>query len=298
VRAAALLVASACLACRHEPPGATTPGDSGSSALHGVPCGPLDCHQYDSARDAFVDALASGPLVVAIGEAHAQKGAVVASSARRFTEELLPTLAGKASDLVVELMMPPTGCVDATAQVREEQRAVTSRQAEGDQNEYLSMGDRARGLGIVPDMLRPSCADMDAVRSAGEGAVGESLKLIATLTTVQARRLVDRDARSDADRGKMVVVYGGMLHNDLAPPPDRAQWCYAPDLDTYVRGKLVAIDLIVPEYVGEDDAWRSLPWWSSYDRDKLGAKVTMLRTGERSFVIVFARTGPGATPRD
>jgi hypothetical protein len=231
--------------------------------------------------------------VAALGEAHAQKGATVASSARRFTDELLPVLAGKASDLLVELMMPPSGCVEAAAQVRDRQSVVTSRQAERDQDEYLAMGNRARELGIVPDMLRPSCTDMDAVRDAGEGAIGASLGLIARLTRVQVRRLVDRDDRSDADRGKMVVVYGGMLHNDLAPPPDRAEWCYAPDLDSYVQGRLVAIDLVVPEYVGDDDTWQSLPWWPHYDRAKLGAKTTMFRTADRSFVIIFP-----ATPRD
>jgi hypothetical protein len=225
--------------------------------------------------------------VLAIGEAHAPRDATAPSSARRFADELLPALADRASDLLVELMMPPTGCADAAAEVRKKQAPVTSRQAETNQNEYLTMGKRARALGIVPDMLRPSCADMDGVSRAGDEAISASLEMIARLTLNQAKHLVDRDARSDADIGKMVVVYGGMLHNDLSPPAESTSYSYAPELDAHVEGRFVAIDLVVPEFIGDDSTWTSLPWRAYYDRQRLGAKSTLFRTGDRSFVLVF-----------
>ena len=83
------------------------------------------------------------------------------------------------------------------------------------------------------------------------------------------------------------MIYGGMLHNDLSPSPAAAKWSYAPDLDAYVHGGLVAIDLVVPEFIGDDDTWRSLSWRPKYDKARLGAKTTLFRTGERSFVLVF-----------
>jgi hypothetical protein len=262
-------------------------------SLHGTPCGALDCRQYAAPVDAFLDAVGPDPLVVGVGEAHAPKGASVPSSAKRFADALLPALAGRASDLLVELMMPPAGCVEAAAQVRQEQKAVTSRESEKNQDDYVAMGEKARSMGVVPDMLRPTCADMDAVRDAGDSAIAASLDLIARLTRSQATRLVDRDARSDADRGKMVLVYGGMLHNDLAPPPEAAEWSYAPAIDTHVRGRFVAVDLVVPEFIGDDDTWRSLPWWQHYDKAKMGAKATLFRTGERSYVVVFPVSASG-----
>jgi hypothetical protein len=185
-------------------------------------------------------------------------------------------------------MMPPSGCVDATAEVREKQKPVAEKQAEHAQNDYVAMGNKAKAAGIVPDLLRPSCADMDAVRGAGDGAIAASLELIAKLTRLQARKLVDRDIRSDADAGKAVLIYGGLLHNDLAPPPDQAAWSYAPELDAYVQHRFVAVDLIVPEFIGDDATWRALPWTAHYDRAAMGAKTTLFRTGERSFVLVFA----------
>jgi hypothetical protein len=265
----------------------------------GIPCGALSCLQFDSPRDALLAALAARatgatagdePRVVALGEAHAPKGATAPSAARRFTEELLPLFAGRASDLLVELMMPPQGCADAAAEVRQKQAPATSKQAPTNQNEYLTMGERARALGIVPDMLRPSCADLDGVRDAGDGAIEASLAMIARLSTAQAEKLLDRDARSDADRSKRVVVYGGMLHNDLDPPPERAKWSYAPALSAKTGGKIVSVDLIVPEYIVDDATWRGLAWFPHYDRARLGTRTTLFRLSERSFVLVFAET--------
>jgi hypothetical protein len=302
-RSLALLVALA--ACdRHAPAAATTaaspslPSASAGAAASvaaapaGVPCGPLDCRQFDSPLEAFAVATTGDPLVIAIGEAHAPKGATAPSAAQRFTQDLLPTLAGRASDLLVELMMPPGGCADAAAEVRKKQEPVTSQHAATDQSEYVQMGDRARALGIVPDLLRPSCADMDAVRDAGDGAIEASLDLIASLSGTQAARLVARDAQSDADRGKAVVVYGGMLHNDLSPPPERARWSYATRLDGLVGGRIVSLDLVVPEFITDDATWNELPWVADYDRARLGGKTTLFRAGERSFVLVFPASAP------
>jgi hypothetical protein len=190
--------------------------------------------------------------------------------------------------------MPPTGCAAATAEARKKQAPATSQQAATNPNEYVAMGERARALGIVPDMLRPSCADLDAVGDAGDSAIEASLAMIARLSTVQAGRLLDRDARSGADRDKIVVLYGGMLHNDLEPPPEHRTWSYAPALDAKTGGKLVALDLVVPEFIRDDETWRALPWFSRYDRAVLGAKTTLFRTGERSFVLVFPEARPPA----
>jgi hypothetical protein len=296
----ALLAVALVVACdRHgaaPAPPATAPtavassSASASSLSAGTPCGELSCRQFDSPREALLAAIAGDARVVAFGEAHAPRGATAPSAAARFTEDLLPLLAGRASDLLVELMMPPRACADAAAEVRQKQAPATTPQAPTNQSEYLAMGDRARALGIVPDMLRPSCADLEEVRSAGDGAIEASLELIARLSTTQAERLLDRDARSDADRAKAVVLYGGMLHDDLDPPPERAKWTYAPALDAKTGGKLVVVDLVVPEFMADDATWRAFPWFARYDRARLGAKTTLFRVGDRSFVLVFPET--------
>ncbi len=289
------LVAIAGCDRRSAAPAAPTPSAEASAIVTdaGESCGALGCVQLATAQDALRIVLAEDPRVLAIGEAHAPGGATVPSAAKRFTAELLPLLAGRASDLLVELMLPPPGCADAAAEVRQRQAPATSQQAPTNQNEYVAMGERARALGIVPDMLRPSCADMDRVRAAGDDAIDASLELIALLSTLQlAARLVDRDARSPTERDKIVVVYGGMLHNDLAPSPEHAKWTYAPALDAKTGGKLVALDLVVPEFIVDDPTWRDLPWVPHYDRARMGAKATLFRVAPRSFVLVLPESAP------
>jgi hypothetical protein len=252
-------------------------------------CGPFECRDFDSVQEAFESALASGPRVVAIGEAHAQRGTTVASSAHHFTAELLPLLAGRASDLLVEIMKPPTGCAKTTEVVRGKQAVVTEKQAPTDQGEYVAMGTRARELGIVPDLLRPSCADLAAVEDAGDDAVPASLAMIARLTRTQVEKLLERDARTPADAGKLVVTYGGALHNDLDPSPERAGWSFGPALREWTGGRYVAIDLYVPELIDGGDAWKKLPFYPYYDATKAPTKTRVFRRGT-SFVIVLPRT--------
>jgi hypothetical protein len=254
----------------------------------GVPCGPLDCRQYATLEDAFQSALVGDPLVVAVGEAHAQKGTTVASSARHFTSELLPVLAGRASDLLVELMNPPRGCAKTTEVVRDRQEVVTRAQAPTDQGEYVAMGTRARELGIVPDLLRPTCDDLDAVKAAGDDAIPASLAMIARLTKAQAGKLLERNARADEGRGKMVVIYGGAIHNDLAPPQEREAWSFGPALEAQAGGRYVAVELFVPEFIDGSDLWKARPFYRHYDAARMGAKPTVFRDG-KTFVIVLAR---------
>jgi hypothetical protein len=289
-----LLAAALIGGCGHR---AATPaagsGSDGSSASllarAGTPCGPLDCRQYDSLEEAFESAIGGRPRVVAVGEAHAQKGTTVPSAARRFTERVLPLLAGRASDLLVELTNPPAGCAKTAEVVRQQQSVVTRAQAPTDQGEYVAMGERARQLGIVPDLLRPSCADLDAVRDAGDDAIVASLEMIARLTRAQAEKLLDRDLRTPGDADRFVVTYGGAIHNDPDPPKERAAWSFGPALAAYVGGRYVAIDLYVPELFDDSDAWKRLPFYRHYDAARLGGKTAVFHQG-RTVVIVLPRT--------
>jgi hypothetical protein len=262
-----------------------TPKPPGSPG--GTPCGELGCTQFDSVEDAFRAATAAQPRVIAIGEAHAQKGAAVPSSAKRFTDSLLPLLQGHASDLLVELMNPPSGCGAQVAAVKKQQEVVTQHQAKTDQNEYVAMGEAARKLGIVPDMLRPTCVDMDAIRDAGDDAIDVSLSTIARLTAKKVTELVARDARTPEDAGKAVITYGGSIHHDRLPPKERAAWAFGPQIDALVGGRYVEIDLYVPEFIEPTDSWKKLPWYPHYDRAKLGGKATLFEPRERAYVIIF-----------
>ncbi len=264
----------------HAPPGATA-------------CGSLHCLQFESPEDAFRHVLATNPVVLAVGESHVQKGkGTVPSSAKRFTDTFLPFLRGKASDLVLELMAPNPSCKKTTKEVKKKHEVVTDQQAPTAQNEYVQMGERARSLGLVPDLLRPSCEDLSAINEAGDDAVATTLSTIARLTTSQVQKILGPTGRKPEDAGKMVVTYGGVLHNDPAPAGARASWSYGPALAKVAKDRYVALDLFVPEFIENTEVWRSLPWFAHYDADRLGDKTTLFRLEDGSFVLIFPRTDP------
>lgn len=298
-----LIAAAVSAACNGQPMGAPPPIASASIALSASPppsaappayCTTLGCRLFDTPAEAFRAVLDTKPLVLAIGEAHAQKGADVPSSAKRFTTDLLPLLEGRSSDLLVELMAPPKGCKKTAEQVQTKQKEVTEKQADTNQNEYVVMGNEAKKRGVVPDLLRPTCADLDAVDKAGEGAIAASLATIARLTKAKVGELLDRNEKAGAE--KIVATYGGAMHNDREPPPERAAWSFGPDLSARAKGRYVEIDLFVPEFIQDTDAWKKLEWYPHFDRTKHPYKATLYNPRPGSYVLIFPKTVREAPP--
>ena len=256
----------------------------------GKPCGALDCRLFDAPEDALAVVLASKPLVLGVGEAHAQKGMEgVGSAAKRFTEQLLPALKDRASDLVVELMLPPTGCQPAEKEVRVHQGEVTKHQADTNQSEYVTMGDAARKLGVIPDALRPTCADLEAAAGAGDGAVVTMLETIARLAGAKAKELLSRNQKLGVER--TVVLYGGALHDKAEPRPDRAAWSFGPELVRATGGRYVELDVFVPESIQDTESWRAFAWYPHYDRAAHGGRTALFRTGPSSWALIFPSGG-------
>ncbi len=234
--------------------------------------------------------------MLAIGEAHALRGTEkVEPTARRFTRDLLPLLRGRASDLVVELLLPNARCEPATRAARKEQKVVTDTQAPTDQNDYVALGNAARSLGILPHALEPSCDDLARIGTAGRDAIATSLDVVTRLSSELLGRLADRNAATKDPR--MVVAYGGAMHNDVAPAPGRAAWSFGPALGARTGGRYVELDLIVPEFIADTPAWNGLPWLPAYRAAPRDDVVTLLTLSDASYVIVFARKADGTSRR-
>jgi len=259
------------------------------AAVASTPCGALDCQLFPTPEAAFEAVIASEqPRMLAIGETHKQKGAPdVPSSTRRFTQVLLPRLKGRTSDLVVELWVADPKCKqEKVAKVEKQQRAVSKQQAQGNQNEFLALGHASKDLGITPHVLRPSCKEYDELIAAGPDAILKMLSMIARLTEEKAKALI---ARPGAD-SNMVVAYGGAMHNDLSPKSGREDWSFGPQMREHTGGKYVALDLIVPEFIGDNDSWRALPWYDHYDPAAHPGQTTLYKPASGSYVLIFPKT--------
>jgi hypothetical protein len=266
------------IASAPEPPAPTKPQPRA--------CGALDCLAFATPEAAFEYVLERQPRVLAIGEAHAQKGMTgIRSSTRRFAEQLLPLLSGKSKHIVIELLVAncKAKTVERAAQI---QAPVTEQQAKGNQNEFLTLGKYAQRLGIEPQALTPDCAEYDSAAAAGEDGVARLLTLVAQKTQSSLEALLAKPETS----GEPILTYGGALHNDLSPRAGHESWSFGPQLARATHGRYIELDLIVPEFVKDTEAWRSLPWFHAFDREQLGAETLLYRPAPSSFALIFPKT--------
>jgi len=252
----------------------------------GRACGELGCLAFASAPAAFQRVLLEQPRVLGLGEAHAPKGLPdVRSSTRRFAEELMPVLKGRATDIVIELLLGGGRCgKERESAVAARQEPVTQHQADNNQNEFVTLGHVARALGIQPHALLPTCREFQAVLDAGETDIARLLELIADTTARTVDKLL---SAPNADTSKLILAYGGALHNDLSPSEASLAWSYGPRLMERTEGRYVALDVIVPEFIKDTPAWRALPWYAHYNADRLGHNAILFNPEPHSYVLVL-----------
>ena len=257
-------------------------------------CGTMPCELFDSPEAAFDRVLESQPLVLGVGETHAQKDdPPVPSATKRFADTLLPRLDGKARDMVIELWVANGKCGQKTEkQVATQQADVTKPQAATNQSEFFQLGNVAKAHNIFPQALVPNCGDYARILDAGSGDVGEMLAMIARVTGDTVLQALEKK------RG-MVVAYGGALHNDIAPAPGREAMSFGPRLDKETHEKYVELDLIVPEFVKDNEVWKSFAWHAQYDRKLQGNKTILFEPTPGSFILIFPPTRDlGSAKRD
>jgi hypothetical protein len=258
----------------------------------GRPCGALGCLAFSTPQAAFERALASNPRIVALGEAHAQKDTTVKSTTRRFAEELLPGIADRVSDLVVELLTTNGSCGKAVEKdVADRQKPVTEPQAAQNQNQYITLGVVSKKLGIAPHALAPECDELHAVSAAGEGDIERMLVMIADATVRETEKLL-----ATGDPKRSIVLYGGALHNDIAPRAGHEAWSYGPRLSQRVGGRYVEIDLVVPELVKPTPAWQAFAWYSAFEALGPSDEAVLYELSPASYVLIFPRSPPPPPP--
>jgi hypothetical protein len=298
------LLVLGCSAAAVEPPGSPTPAmdpaaaaaPASLTALDSVApayrdCGELGCKVFPSAEAAFDFVLAENPRVLAVGEAHAQAAGVGLSATRRFMDGLLPRLSPRASDLVIELWVANGACGKVEQKVQKQQAEVTAPQAATNQNEFMELGHRAKALRIMPQALVPSCEQYQKIAGAGADDIAQMLTMLRDVTERDVRELL---SKRPPDR--LIVAYGGAMHNDVAPREGREDFSFGPALSEATSGRYVELDLIVPEQIKDTEAWRSLPWYPHYAQEKAMAGAYLFSWAPRGFALIFPKSGPAQAP--
>jgi len=237
----------------------------------------MTCAFYDAPEAAFARVLEDRPTVLAIGETHAQAGEQ--STTARFSEKFLPMLAGKSSDLVLELWIGNSACSakqkKAMSAVQSASREVTKTQSAKNPSDFVALYTAARNNGIATHLLVPECEEYAQI-AAADNDIDAMLSMIARLTAEQTEALIGK-AREP------IVIYGGAMHNDLFPR--HAEWSFGPALDK--KTKYVELDLIAAEMIKDTEAWRAQPWYEHFTRGAQGHKTLLFSVFPRSYALIF-----------
>jgi hypothetical protein len=238
---------------------------------------------YPSAAAAVQALLAGSPRVVAFGEYHQQKKtARIPSALRHFTRELLPTLsAAGATDLVVETWITTGSCGEVERKAVARVDKATQRPA-STEDEVVTLLRRAKESGLEPRILQVACKDYQAIFGSGRLDYDKLLRLTRDQLETQIRAALQRPG------SRLVVSYGGAIHNDLHPPNDLT-YAFGDAIARAVNGKYLEIDLYVPEYIEKDPLIRREPWYQQYRRAYRPKLVVVVQHGPGSYALLFPR---------
>ncbi len=242
---------------------------------------PHDHREFADTRTAIEAILAevTPPSVYAVGEYHPTRAGADRSPMSRFTDDILALLEPRAGTLVVESWVDHCGAASMQPQLQQQLGRPASTGLEINRLVFESMNLRkmkARGLAM-------SCLEHEAMRDQ-TGAI-DFLRLLTLITD----KLHDtaRDALASAPASRpAVVVYGGALHNDLYPRWPLDSLSYAQPLARELGGKVLELDLVVPEVVATMPMIRAEPWFPLLGRASPGRTIVWQR-GRNSYVVIL-----------
>ena len=243
-----------------------------------------DIRSYATPAEAVQALLASRPRVVAFGEYHQQKKtAKIPSALKRFTSEILPVLVEDgATDLVAETWITTGSCGEveqkAVAQVHE-----TTRRPARTEDELVTMLRRGKNGGLQPHILQIACKDYQAMMNGGDIDFDRLLRVTRDQLEAQIRAALERPG------SKLVVSYGGALHNDREPTTELAPYSFGPAVAQAVDDHYLEIDLYVPEYIAKDKSIQTQPWYREYRKAYQPGRTMVVRRAPGSYALIFPR---------
>ena len=250
-------------------------------------------HDVTSASAALATWLADATGVVAFGEVHQDEATAKTRSALvRFSDDILPALAPRASHLIVETWVTTGACGRAEARVTEDVARTTERPAET-ASEIVRLLRRAKASGVAPHVLSVSCAEYATLDRRG----GVDYDRLLTLTARHLERAIRQAVLLPRAPGRpLVLVYGGALHNDLYPARALRAYAFGPAIFALMHGDYREIDLYVPELAERLAALRARPWYAVWRADANPNATVVIPRSARATIVVLPRGVPSAPP--
>jgi hypothetical protein len=245
---------------------------------------------YDTLGAALTAVIPADARVLGFGELHQRTDrAQIKSTLSRFTEDALPTLAPKLSDLILETWIIDKGCGSAATEASAKVQT-TMHRPEATQTDIGDLANAARKAQIQPHAMRVTCDDYARIAPPGKPIDTPAMLDLETreLGRIAAEAVLHRD--KEPTHRPWVAVYGGALHNDRFPTAGVESWSYAAKVDDVTQQHFVEIDLMAPELAAPDEAIQNQPWFPLVLH--ADAKFHVFKRGDRSFVIVLPKAVP------
>lgn len=242
---------------------------------------------YPDLAAAMAVVVADHPRVLGIGEIHErsdrQGGGV--PTLIRFADEVLPALATRTSDLVIETWMVDPAC--KTGATRSQQVETAMKRPSSTRSQISSLFGVTKANSITAHVMRLTCKDLDDVAS-NAGVEAEKLLAIVTRELDRVTRSAVRYRDERQETRPLILVYGGALHNDLYPYKSTRQWSYALGVDDAVGGRYVELDLFAPEQVEDSPLYTGESWYPLVA--KTGPdRVVLVERAPHSYLVLLPR---------
>jgi hypothetical protein len=228
------------------------------------------------------------PRAVGFGEFHQQHGTFkILSALERFSKDMLPLFAGKTSDIVVETWVASGSCGEVEKEVVTQVEKITER-PKTTENETIRLLKRAKGLGIQPHILDVECEDYEKVKDKDGGLdYLELLELVGARLKEKGLKVIANPAPGDSNR--MVVIYGGAIHNDAEPDEMWESVSFAKPIRKAALNRYLEVDLYVPEFIQTSNLVRDEPWYPLASRLASKSKALLIKLRKDSYIIVFRK---------
>ena len=252
-----------------------------------APTAPADAG-YPDLGAALTAIIPADTRVIGFGELHNRTDrAQVTSTLAHFTNEALPVLEDRLSDLIIETWITDPHCGSA-AQVATAKVTTTMKRPEATKSEIAVLADAAKAAHIQPHAMRITCDDYAKIAPPGKEM---DVAAMLDLTTRELGRIATEAVLhhdKEPDHRPLIALYGGALHNDRFPDKGVEQWSYAAKVDELTKNHYVEVDIVVPELAEGDALMQKQPWYDLVK--KAGKTVQVFTRGERSFVLVLPRS--------
>jgi hypothetical protein len=284
-----LLLGVAC-ACSHAdvPARPAPPTKDAAIARADATPTPVDAGGYADLGAALTAIIPADARVIGFGELHNRTDrAQVTSTLAHFTNEALPSLKDKLSDLIIETWITDPHCGSA-AQVATSKVTTTMKRPEATKSDIALLAEAAKAAKIQPHAMRITCDDYARIAPPGkEIDVAAMLDLTTReLGRIATEAVLHRD--KEPDHRPWIALYGGALHNDRFPDKGVEQWSYAAKVDELTHDHFVEVDIVVPELAEGDAQMQKQPWYPLVT--KANKSVQVYTRGERSFVVILPRS--------